>query len=60
MLAILPVLAYFVYWFFLILKDRKNADYTRTMRLSFISATCLNVFFIYLFLGSSQVMQVMQ
>lgn len=57
--ALLPVLAYFFYWFFLILKDRKYADYTHTMRLSFISASCLNVFFIYLFLESSQVVQVM-
>ena len=60
MLAILPILAYFFYWFFLILKDRKSADYSHTMRLSFISATCLNVFFVYLFLETTQILQVMQ
>jgi 1,4-dihydroxy-2-naphthoate octaprenyltransferase len=60
MVVLLPVLTYFFYWFFLIMKDKTNADHAHTMRLSFISAACLNVFFIYLFLHTSQVLQVMQ
>lgn len=60
MLLLLPILSYFFYWFFLILREPQNADYRHTMRLSFLSAACLNVFFIYLFLKSSQVLQVVQ
>ena len=53
LVALLPVLAYFFYWFFLVIKDRRRADYSHTMQQSFISATCLNIFFIYLFLNSA-------
>ncbi len=60
LLVLLPVLTYFFYWFMLVLKDKSNADYKHTMRLNFISATCLNVFFIYLFLNTTQVLQVFQ
>lgn len=48
--ALLPVLAYFSYWFVKVLRDETNADYTHTMRLNFISSTALNAYFIYLFL----------
>lgn len=58
--VLLPALAYFFYWFMLVLKDKSNADYKHTMRLNFISATCLNAFFIYLFLNYTQVVQVFQ
>lgn len=57
LIAILPVLMYFSYWFLLILKNQKAADYNHTMWLTFISATCLNAFFIYLFLKTTQVLQ---
>jgi 1,4-dihydroxy-2-naphthoate octaprenyltransferase len=59
LVALLPVLGYFFYWFLLILKDRNMADYTHTMRLNFISATSLNIYFIFLFLHSSKVFQLM-
>lgn len=59
LLALLPVLAYFFYWYLLILKSRKNADYTHTMRLTLISGICLNAFFLYLFLDKSQILQVL-
>lgn len=57
LLAILPVLTYFFYWFFLVLKSTQNADYAHTMRLNLISGTFLNTYFIYLFLDSSHVLQ---
>jgi len=57
-LAMLPVLAYFFYWLTLIKENSKNADYKHTMRLNLISATCLNTYFIYLFLETTQVLQV--
>lgn len=57
MVALLPVLLYFFYWFLLIMKSRKNADYTHTMRLNYVSGVCLNAFFLYLFLEKTQVTQ---
>jgi 4-hydroxybenzoate polyprenyltransferase len=58
LISILPLLGYFFYWFFLIMKEPANADYSHTMRMNFISAIGLNGFFIYLFLESTQVLQV--
>lgn len=53
LISLLPLMSYFFYWFFLIMKSRRNADYAHTMRLNLISALCLNGFFIYLFLGTA-------
>jgi hypothetical protein len=58
MVALLPVLLYFSYWFLLVMRHRDKADYSHTMILNFISATCLNLYFIYLFLNSTQILQV--
>jgi 4-hydroxybenzoate polyprenyltransferase len=60
LLAILPILLFFFYWFFSVRKDLSNANYTNTMALNFISGTCLNAFFVYIFLNHSQVLQVFQ
>lgn len=43
-----PVLVYFLLWFFRVLKNERAADFKSTMRLNFISASCLNLFFILL------------
>lgn len=58
LLALLPVLTFFFYWFILVLRDKAKADYRHTMQLNFISAICLNTYFIYLFLDTTQVLQV--
>jgi len=50
--ALSPVAIYFGYWFLKVRGDLSKADYGHTMWLNFISATCLNIFFIYLFLES--------
>lgn len=55
-----PVLIYFLIWFIQVMKNESAADFQHTMRLNFISATCLNMFFIYLFLDSSQVLQALK
>lgn len=60
LMATLPIMIYFFYWFFLIMRHKRNADYSHTMRLNLISGVCLNAFFIYLFLESTQVLQVFQ
>lgn len=58
-IALAPVLVYFVFWFVRVSKDESFANHSYTMRLNFISATCLNIFFIYFFLDASQVLQVL-
>lgn len=58
--ALAPVLLYFSVWFLQVLRRSDAATYSKTMWLNVISATCLNVFFVYLFLDSSQVMQAIQ
>jgi 1,4-dihydroxy-2-naphthoate octaprenyltransferase len=58
-LALIPVLVFYFYWLSRILKDISNADYTHTMWLNLISSTCLNLFFIYLFLSSSHILQLL-
>ncbi len=55
--ALAPVLIYFAIWFSAVHKDDSKANYSRTMLLNLISSLCLNAFFIYLFLDSSQVIQ---
>jgi 1,4-dihydroxy-2-naphthoate octaprenyltransferase len=39
------------------MKDETKANFSYAMGLNFVSATCLNVFFVYLFLESTQVLQ---
>lgn len=56
LLALSPVLLFFLYWFLKVMKDETRADYAHTMWLNFISATCLNIFFIWFFLDSSHVL----
>lgn len=58
LMSILPLLGYFFYWFFLIMREPANADFTHTMTMNLISAICLNGFFVYLFLESTHVLQV--
>lgn len=53
LLALLPVLSYFFYWFFIAFRDGTQANYAHTMRLNLISGTCLNAFFLYLFLETA-------
>lgn len=60
LIALAPVLIYFTLWMMQVKKDASKANYTKTMWLNFISATCLNVFFVYFFLETSQVIQAIQ
>jgi 4-hydroxybenzoate polyprenyltransferase len=58
LLSLSPVLLFFFYWFYRVTRNPDFANYSNTMALNFISGTCLNAFFIYLFLNYSQVLQV--
>ena len=45
-----PVLIYFLTWYFSVRKDEIKANFSSTMRLNFLSAICLNTYFILLWL----------
>lgn len=58
LLCMSPVVLYFSWWFLKVLKDEKAANFTYTMRLNFLSATCLGAFFLYFFLSSTNILEV--
>lgn len=60
LIAMAPVLIFFSYWFFKVLGDESKADFSHTMWLNFISATCLNGYFLYLALYATQLIQLFQ
>jgi 1,4-dihydroxy-2-naphthoate octaprenyltransferase len=45
-LFLLPTVIYFLYWFYLVFKDTKQATFEKTMVMNVISSTCLNACFI--------------
>lgn len=45
-ILLFPVTLYFVLWFLKVLKDENQADFRHTMRLNFVSALMLNLFFL--------------
>ena len=53
-----PVVGFFGWWFLKALKNEEAVNFSNTMRLNFISATCLGAFFVYFFLNSTQVLNV--
>lgn len=48
-LFFLPIVIYFAYWFYLVLKDKHNANFKFTMAMNWIAAICMNTCFIVLF-----------
>ncbi len=52
-----PVVIYFLIWFLLVLQNSAKANFTFTMWLNFLSALCLNGFFIWFFLEVSHIGQ---
>ncbi|MEM0992282.1 MAG: UbiA family prenyltransferase [Bacteroidota bacterium] len=47
-LFLLPVFAFFVYWYMKTRKDQTAANFSNTMRLNWLSAIFLNAFFVFL------------
>lgn len=47
---LLPVLAYFFYWYLKVRQDASRANFRATMRLNLISSLCLNLFFLLIIL----------
>ncbi len=56
-LSLAPVLLFFGYWFYKVWNDETKANFTNTMWLNFISASCLNAFFLYFFFSVSHIGQ---
>ncbi|MFM9838130.1 MAG: UbiA family prenyltransferase [Cyclobacteriaceae bacterium] len=57
LIALAPVVIYFMIWFYLVWKDETKANFSFTMWLNFISSLCLNGFFIYFWLATSHIGQ---
>ncbi len=57
LVAMTPVVFYFMGWFYRVWNDAAKADFSSTMRLNFISSLCLNAFFIYMWLATSHIGQ---
>lgn len=47
-LFFIPVVAWFIYWFYQVWKDNKNANFKNTMRMTWLAAICTNAGFITL------------
>jgi 1,4-dihydroxy-2-naphthoate octaprenyltransferase len=56
-IAMLPMAIYFVLWYLQVRHHETAADYDHTMRLNFVSATCLNVFFLFFFIDNQNVIE---
>jgi 4-hydroxybenzoate polyprenyltransferase len=57
LIALAPVVIYFMIWFYLVWKDETKANFSFTMWLNFISSLCLNGFFMYFWLATSHIGQ---
>lgn len=55
MAALSPVVLFFGFWFMKVIHNPHYADFSHTMWLNFISATCLNAFFLWLFFSISHI-----
>lgn len=49
-LFFIPIVSFFFYWFFLVIKNVENANFKNTMLMNLIAAICMNTCFIILFL----------
>jgi len=58
LLSMAPILFYFIWWFIQVFKAESYANYKYTMRLNFISATCMVGVFLYIFLNSTNILSV--
>lgn len=57
LLSLSPVVVFFLIWFFRVWNDPAKANFTNTMWLNFLSAFCLNAFFVWFFLETSHILQ---
>lgn len=57
LVALFPVVVFFLIWFYRVWRNAEVANYRNTMWLNFLSATCLNGFFFWLFWETSHINQ---
>lgn len=57
LLTLLPVVVFFGVWFVRVYRNESEANYTQTMWLTALSASCLNVFFVFFFLDRTSLLQ---
>jgi len=57
LVALFPVVVFFLIWFYRVWRNEEVANYRNTMWLNFLSATCLNGFFFWLFWETSHINQ---
>jgi 1,4-dihydroxy-2-naphthoate octaprenyltransferase len=60
LISLSPVLLFFLYWFAKVLKDASKTNYQSAMILNFVSSTCLNAFFIFVFLDSTRILDALK
>lgn len=56
-IAQVPLVLFFLTWFWRVWRDESLANYRNLMWFNFLSGLCLNAFFVYFFLDSTQVLQ---
>jgi 1,4-dihydroxy-2-naphthoate octaprenyltransferase len=49
--TMLPVVAWFLYWFVRVIRNVAQANYRNTMWMNLVTATCMNLFFLFLTLN---------
>lgn len=47
-MVMLPVVIWFVYWFIKVFRSQQQANYRNTMFMNLVTATCMNLFFLFL------------
>jgi 1,4-dihydroxy-2-naphthoate octaprenyltransferase len=50
-----PIVAYFIYWWWRVSRDAKNASFRYSLRMNFVAATSINMAFILLYLVNQQI-----
>jgi 1,4-dihydroxy-2-naphthoate octaprenyltransferase len=56
LVAMLPVGTYFAFWFYRVMQHTRHASFAYAMWMNILAATSLNVFFAYMFLDSTRVL----
>jgi 1,4-dihydroxy-2-naphthoate octaprenyltransferase len=59
LVSLMPVVIFFLVWFIRVLKNPALANFSNTMWLNFLSALCLNGFFIWFFVKNSHIDQIL-
>jgi 1,4-dihydroxy-2-naphthoate octaprenyltransferase len=50
-----PIVAYFIYWWWKVSRDANNASFYYSLRMNFVAATSINIAFILLYLMNQQI-----